>query len=226
MSETATPARREKRKAGARLQEIAQAALGAFLQNGYRLTQVAHVSERLGVSVGSLYRYVESKEGLFHLAALESLDSLPQSLALPFKVRGLAETVAVLTEMMAADPLWPALRERISRHPSGDVGAEAREIAAALFDAMQVRARFVGLLDRCAQDVPELAEGFETRIRRRLVGDLVTWAVRRDLVQGGRVEAEALARGAMEAAAWLASSQIAEAQARAAAVRIFAGAFD
>ena len=240
MSDSAPPLARESRRGEGRrnegrLREIAQAALAAFQSGGYRLTQIVHVSERLGVSVGSIYRYVESKEALFHIAALESLDRLPDTLPLPVKVRGLEETVAVISEMAAADPLWPTLRGVVGRPPSADPKAEAREIAGELFDVMRARAGFINLLDRCAQDIPELAEFFDARIRRRLMADLVTWVVRRGLAaDGGRADAEALARGAMEAVAWLAKNRpgdrtagaISDAQARAAAVRIFANAFD
>ena len=56
-----------------RTRDVAAAALGAFCDGGYRLTQIAHVAERLGVSVGTIYRYVDSKEALFHLAMLQAL---------------------------------------------------------------------------------------------------------------------------------------------------------
>jgi AcrR family transcriptional regulator len=221
-------------KTAGRTRGIARAALAAFIQGGYRLTQIAHVADRLGVSVGSLYRYVESKEALFHIAALEALDRLPDVLPLPFKVAGSQETVAVLTEMIADDPLWPTLRDIVGRPPGSEAKAEARAIAGELYDVMAARALFINLLDRCAQDIPELAEVFDQRIRRRLMGDLVTWVVRRGVAGGGRSEAEALARGAMEAVAWLAKNRpgdrtaaaITDAQARAAAIRIFANAFD
>jgi len=232
MSEASVVA--ESRKGSGRTREIARAALAAFMQGGYRLTQIVHVSERLGVSVGSIYRYVESKEALFHIAAMEALGRLPDALPLPVKVAGLQETVAVISEMAAEDPLWPTLRELVGRPPGADVKAEAQAIAGELYDVMATRATFINLLDRCAQDIPELAEFFDQRIRRRLMADLVTWVVRRGVAGGGRAEAEALARGAMEAIAWLAKNrpfdrtagQISDAQARAAAVRIFAGAFD
>ena len=233
MSEAGTIA--ESRKGAGRTREIARAALAAFMHGGYRLTQIVHVSERLRVSVGSIYRYVESKEALFHIAALEALGRLPDALPLPVKVSGLEETVAVISEMSAEDPLWPTLRELVGRPPTADVKAEAQAIGGELFDVMSARATFINLLDSCAQDIPEMAEFFDQRIRRRLMADLVTWVVRRGLVaDGGRPEAEALARGAMEAVAWLAKSRphdrtasaITDAQARAAAVRIFANAFD
>ncbi|HEX3918670.1 MAG TPA: helix-turn-helix domain-containing protein [Caulobacteraceae bacterium] len=222
-------------KAAGRTRDIARAALAAFIQGGYRLTQIAHVADRLGVSVGSIYRYVESKEALFHLAALESLDRLPDGLPVPFKVAGSAETVTVLTEMIAEDPLWPTVRSIVGRPPTADAKAEAQAIAGELYDVISARGAFINLLDRCAQDIPELAEVFDQRIRRRLMGDIVTWVVRLGVVAGGgRAEAEALARGAMEAVSWLAKNRpgdrtagaISDAQARAAAVRIFANAFD
>lgn len=225
----------ESGKGAGRLREIARAALAAFLLRGYRLTQIVHVSERLGVSVGAIYRWVESKEALFHVAALEALGRLPDDLPTPVRIQGLGASVAVICEMVAEDPLWPALREQVGRPPAADVKAEARAIAGELYDVMSTRAAFLNLLDSCAQDIPELAEFFEQRVRRRLTADLATWVLRRGLAaDGGRPGAEALARGAMEGAAWLArrrphdrtAAQIDDIQARAAAVRLFANAFD
>jgi AcrR family transcriptional regulator len=222
-----------RRKGVDRTREVAQAALACFRDGGYRLTQMVHVSERMGVSVGSIYRYVESKEALFHIAALEAVGQLPDASALPIRVSGLQDTAAVLAELIAQDRLWPVLSKTMNAPPPEDLRAEAYEIAGELYDAIAVRAPLIALLDSCAQDVPELAEVFNRQIRHRLMNDLVTWVLRRKLVQDlGRPDAEALARGAMEAVAWLAknrpydptATEISDDQARAAAMRIFANA--
>jgi hypothetical protein len=65
------------------------------------------------------------------------------------------------------------------------------------------------------------------------MGDLIAWVVRRPSAGVTVATAEALTRGAMEAVAWLAKTRrgdttadgITEAQAREAAIRIFANAF-
>ena len=233
MTPVAAAIRRRKTVGGTR--DIARAALACFTEGGFRLTQIAHVSERMGVSVGSIYRFVESKEALFYIAALEAVDQLPDALPTPVKVAGLQDTVAAIGSLMSRERLWPVLKAAIKSRVSGDTKAEAREVARELYDAISARARLISLLDRCAGDIPDLAELFDRQIRHRLMNDLVAWAKRRRPMPGERRgDFEALTRGAMEAIAWLAktrlndrtASAITEDQAREAAIRIFANAFD
>jgi AcrR family transcriptional regulator len=218
-----------------RTRAVAQAALAAFSDGGYRLTQISHVSERLGVAVGSIYRFVESKEALFHLAVLEALGLPLDDLPLPAKVSGIEDTAAAIRAAISRDLLWPILRAAVLAPAPADPKAEAQAIAAEIYDAIAARAPLISLLDRCAHEAPELADIFDRQMRRRLMADLVAWVIRRGFTPPARrADAEALARGAMEAIAWLAKSRlrdptataITDAQARAAAVRIFANAFD
>ena len=225
----------EKPRRGAdRTQDVARAALASFCEGGYRLTQIANVSERMGVSVGSIYRTVESKEALFHLAVLEATGALPASLSLPLSVFGMTDSAQHLRRIAAGDGLWSVLAEAVNRPAPPDVRAEAAAIGGQLYDSMASRAPIINLLDRCAHEIPELAEIFDVSVRRKLMGDLVKWVVDRKLVSGPRADVEALARGAMEAVAWLAKNRpgdptathITDEAARAAAIRIFVSAFD
>jgi AcrR family transcriptional regulator len=232
---TAAAAPEPTRKGVDRTREVARAALGAFCTGGYRLTQIAHVSERMGVSVGSIYRTVESKEALFHLAILEATEALPATLDLPLKVNGMRESAEHLRRVVALDRLWPTLQEANARAAPQDVRAEAAAIAAQLYESLTRRATIISLLDRCAHEIPELAQIFDAEVRGRLMQDLVTWVLDRKLAgDASPARAAALARGAMEAIAWMAKNRrgdpsaadMEEADARAAAIRIFVGAFD
>jgi AcrR family transcriptional regulator len=228
----ATGAREKGRRGVDRTREVAAAAWAAFCEGGFRLTQIAHVAERLGVSVGTIYRYVDSKEALFHLAVLAALGEAPETLAAPLKVTGTAESTHRLHEATANDPLWPRLAAVLAA-PDAEVGAAAREIGEQLYDAMSRQAPAILLLDRCAHEIPELAEIFDREVRARLMADLTAWVVGRGLAdEGGTPSAAVLARGAMEAIAWLAKTRRGDPtaawmtgdQARAAAVRIFVNA--
>jgi AcrR family transcriptional regulator len=216
-----------------RTRDVARAALAAFCDGGYRLTQIAHVSERLGVSVGTIYRYVDSKEALFHLAALEAIGEPLDALALPLRVDGTGETARRLSELAASDRLWSRLETALAASAPADVAAEAREIAEQLYESMSRRAPVILLLDRCAHEIPELAEIFDRQVRAALMRDLTAWVVKRGLAaEAATPSAAALARGAMEAIAWLAKTRrgdptaawMPDDQARATAVRIFVSA--
>lgn len=233
MTAAAIGARGKGRRGVDRTRDVAAAALAAFCDGGFRLTQIAHVAERLGVSVGTIYRYVDSKEALFHLAVLEALGEAPDALETPIKVAGTAESARRLHEATANDRLWTGLAAVLAGQAPEDVTAEAREIAEQLYEAMSRQAPVIRLLDRCAHEIPELAEIFDTQVRARLMADLVGWVVRRGVAgAAGTPSAAVLARGAMEAIAWLAKTRrgdptaawMAEADARAAAVRIFVNA--
>lgn len=223
-----------RRRGEDRTRDVAQAALAAFRTRGYRLTQVADVSERLGLAVGTIYRTVESKEALFHLAVLEAAGRWPERLDLPVKVTGLSDTLAVLRQVGQGQALWPTLQGAARRAPMSDVITEARTIAGELYDTMARLAPLILLLDRCAHEVPELAVIFDEDVRRTLIDDLTVWVRRRGLIEAAdRATTEAVARGALEAVAWLAKNRpgdptagsIDDAHARAAAVRIFSNAF-
>ncbi len=56
---------RYRRRKQDRPEEITQAALAAFAENGYAATRVDEVAKRAGVSKGLLYLYFKTKEELF-----------------------------------------------------------------------------------------------------------------------------------------------------------------
>ena len=59
------PEPRFRRRKEDRPQEITEAALAAFAENGYAATKVDEVAKRAGVSKGLLYLYFKTKEDLF-----------------------------------------------------------------------------------------------------------------------------------------------------------------
>lgn len=233
MTAAGVGAPRRGRRGADRTREVAAAALGAFCDGGFRLTQIAHVAERLGVSVGTIYRYVDSKEALFHLAVLEALGEAPDMLDAPLKTAGIAESVRALREAIASDRLWSRLDAALAGPAPADVAAEASEIAGQLYKSLSLRAPAIRLLDRCAHEIPALAEIFDREVRATLMTDLTAWVLKRRLAdEAGTPSAAVLARGAMEAVAWLAKNRpgdptaawMDEDDARAAAVRIFVNA--
>ena len=59
-----------RKKEPQKLEAIAEAAISCFTDLGVRRTQMTDVAKAAGVSAGTLYLYVSSKEALFHLAIL------------------------------------------------------------------------------------------------------------------------------------------------------------
>src|SRR5262245_18024524 len=56
---------RWRRRAGARPDEIIEAALAAFAEQGFARSRLDDVARRAGVTKGTLYLYFDSKEALF-----------------------------------------------------------------------------------------------------------------------------------------------------------------
>ena len=55
------------RRPETQLSDLIEAAIEVFIAKGYRRTHMADVARAAGVSQGTLYNYVESKEALFYL---------------------------------------------------------------------------------------------------------------------------------------------------------------
>jgi AcrR family transcriptional regulator len=167
-----------------RFQELIDAATAAFLEQGYRRTQVADVAARLGVAKGSVYTYVESKEALFH-AVVRHADraeplGVPDTLPVPTPPPG-----ATLEEVRkrVAQYRLPELGAALTRRRAPHVGPELEAIVRELYGTLSRHRTGIKLLDRCAHDHPELAAAWysagresvlsllcrylEDRIRRR-----------------------------------------------------------
>jgi AcrR family transcriptional regulator len=143
-----------------RFDELIQAASGVFLEQGYRRTQMADVSARLGIAKGTLYLYVESKEALFD-AVLRHADTderipLPEDRPLPTPPPG--ATLALIEKRVAESASLPALTSALARRRVVNVKAELTEIVRELYQLLARHRVAIKLLDRCAADYPELAE--------------------------------------------------------------------
>ena len=104
-----------KRDAHERLPELIAAAVRVFTRDGYRLARMSDVAAEMGLSEAAIYRYVESKEGLFVLAIRHALllEDLPAG-DLPLSPASLAATVAEARDFIAEVVPFGALAEALS----------------------------------------------------------------------------------------------------------------
>jgi len=146
-----------------KLQDIATAALSAFTEKGYRLTQVADIAKSAKVAAGTIYLFAKSKEDLFWLA-------LNQALGRPLVVGSIHRLGgAELRESFRPEMGEIRLRSIL------DSGAELPSLEAVLTDHWNVvshAARAIKLIERCARDWPELGEVFYDDLRKNVVRDL------------------------------------------------------
>ncbi len=143
-----------------RFHALIDAATAIFLEQGYRRTQVADVAARMGLSKGSVYTYVESKEALFD-CVLRHADwpdriGLPETLPVATPPPG--ATLEEVRRRLADEGALPALHAALSRRRLVDVRTELETILGELYDALARHRTAIKLLDRCAPDYPELAK--------------------------------------------------------------------
>jgi AcrR family transcriptional regulator len=135
---------------------IAIAATEIFGRRGYRGTRTADVADGAGMSAGSLFTYVESKEALFHLVFLHGLGLLPdRPAALPLSTPGPGETFALLERALGEAPV-PRIRAALAQDEPADVAQELYGIVEERYDVIERYWLLLAVIERCAAEMPEL----------------------------------------------------------------------
>ena len=144
-----------------RLAKLLDAAAAAFVQHGFQRTQMDDIAERLGVSKGTIYRAVDSKEALFAtvVAWADSPAEIPAAgLSTTTDLAAAASVVATeLADAVAGLDLATVVAGRTRLHPTEGFGLEVERITAGLCHVMRSRRTAIMVLDRCAGEMPELA---------------------------------------------------------------------
>lgn len=163
-----------------RLDQVLRAATRVFARSGFRRTQIAEIAVELGMSVGTIYRYAQSKEALFHACLLASSPAqppLPETR--PLRTPAHEETLEVIHAGMRAILHDTALAAALTTDDPDDITAELSGIIADLYDRTSSSRRFQALVEGSAQDLPELFDAFFVEMRRPALGALGTYLRRR-----------------------------------------------
>jgi len=138
-----------------RLASLATAATEIFGRLGYRGTRTADVAARAGMSAGSLFTYVQSKEALFHLVFVSALDLLPEAPELPLPTPEPGETVALFARALRdAQPSGP--QAALAGGEPADVADELRGIIGELYDTIAWAWPVLAVVERCSAEMPDL----------------------------------------------------------------------
>ena len=144
-----------------RLPKLLDAAASAFVEHGFQRTQMDDIAERLGVSKGTIYRAVDSKESLFAavIAWSDNSDDIPATgIDGSTDVARVAAGVAAdLATAVVTLELTSIVAKRSALGATGSFGDEVERITTALYQLMQNKRTAVMVLDRCANEIPELA---------------------------------------------------------------------
>jgi len=163
-----------RRRSPDRLPQIIDAAIEVFIRKGYRRTQMSDVARAAGVSQGSLYNYVESKDALFYLIIDRGLTDgpLPAALELPIRTPSLADTLARLRVRINSELAVPELERALTRTSVADPRDELETIVRRYYAGVERVGRGLDLIERSAVDLPELAQLFYIERRRSLIAQL------------------------------------------------------
>jgi len=138
-----------------RLASLATAATEMFGRLGYRGTRTADVAARAGMSAGSLFTYVQSKEALFHLVFVSALDLLPEAPELPLPTPEPGETVALFARALR-DAQPSGLQAALAGGEPADVADELRGIIGELYDTIAWAWPVLAVVERCSAEMPDL----------------------------------------------------------------------
>jgi AcrR family transcriptional regulator len=162
-----------------RLATIGAAATEVFRRLGYRGTRTADVAAKAGMSAGSLFNYVESKEALFHLVFINGLGLLSEVPAeLPLRTPEPGETYALIGRAFAAAPA-SRLRAALATSEPADVGQELREIVEELYNLVELNWPLLAVVERCAVEMPELDALWFGETRPAIFTELTEYLARR-----------------------------------------------
>lgn len=166
------------------LSDLLEAATKVFIAKGFRQTQMSDIAREMGVSQGTLYNYVESKEALFMLACEHCFSDRPiKPPAEPPVAAPTFETMLrnVREQMLSVRiaSLDSALRVRRPR----DARAELETILREFYQTHARHRRGFDLVERSTRDVPALAQMLFVEGRRGVVGIITNYLT--DRIEAG-----------------------------------------
>jgi AcrR family transcriptional regulator len=161
------------------LDEVAAVAARVFVDKGYRAAGISDVSAGLGLSHGALYTYVHSKEALLYLALLRAIEpGSVESLTLPVATPTPEQIVELTRTWAETAATMPVLASACARRilPVAD---ELGGVVDELYGFIERNRGLLALVERCAMDLPELAQLYFVQLRRALFEQLTTYLRRR-----------------------------------------------
>jgi AcrR family transcriptional regulator len=139
-----------------RLETVAAAATQVFGRLGYRGTRTADVAREAGISSGSLFTYVESKEALFHLVFAQGFGRFTEVLPpLPLATPAPGETIELIRQELRKVPA-PRLRAAFDDDRPADARVELEGIVDERYGIIEQLWPLLAVIERCALDLPDL----------------------------------------------------------------------
>jgi AcrR family transcriptional regulator len=151
-----------------RFQQLRDAALRVLGSKGLRRSRMADVAAAMGVSPGSLYNYVESKEALFHwiLSRGGNDDPVEAPVTLPIRTPAPDALETRLRSHLEAAFHLPLFEAALARRRAIDARAELEALVRELYARVGSNRRVMTVVERSAIDLPELFQIYFVTQRR------------------------------------------------------------
>ena len=164
-----------------RLDDLVSAALRVFARQGFAHTQMADVARELGVAPGTLYRYVEGKDALFHLVIDRALrrEPLPPPAVLPVSTPPPGATEKRLRERLAEAMRFPKLEEALERRRGAEPRSELEGVVRELYATTASLRLGATMVERSARERPDLAKLWFREARQDFFDRLSGYVARR-----------------------------------------------
>lgn len=155
-----------------RFEDLAQAGFRAFADKGFRRTQMLDVARELGVSAGSLYNYVASKEALFLVVLQRQSQDEPLQLPteLPVSAPSQDEFLLEIRKALRRRVRMTALAEAVEAPCPQDCSQEFEAIVRSIYTNLSRGRGLLMLLERSVTDWPELSAQYGGSTGRYLKG--------------------------------------------------------
>jgi AcrR family transcriptional regulator len=180
-----------KRTAHERFPEVIGAAVRVFTRDGYRAARMSDVAREAGMSEAALYRYVDSKEGLFVLAIKHALlleptepaepaeptGALPGGMTadFPLKPPPLEQALKDVREFVADELPFGSLAEAMRVPDPADPATELESIMRELFSLESQTREAADMIERSARELPELADLLNSGLRSPVLAVLAQY---------------------------------------------------
>ena len=160
-----------------RLREVISAATRVFADKGYTRTQMADIARALRMSPGALYGYAESKDALFHWCIEAAVDrGVLDEASLPLPAVSQKETISrVRQHMDAMLKRESALARAFMTRKPDDIAEELSEVIGELYDGTYATRHLQAIIERSAQEMPELFDAFYHRMRRPVIAAVAAY---------------------------------------------------
>ena len=161
-----------------RLTRLVEVATQAFIQaHGYQRTQMDDIAKRLGVSKGTLYLYVESKEALFDLCVrhADTIADMVEPTALPVKTPEKGSTLAFVSENLSTNPEMLKIIALVGQPCSTTPKTDLEYLIRQLYTMLSENRRAIKLVDIAALDHPDFAGEWFTQARGGLLTLLIPY---------------------------------------------------